>query len=525
MQRRTEAADITSCDNEPVRFIGGVQAHGLLIGFTPDWRIHLCSENAKRFFDDRDLVGHRLTRVLSPSAFRRIEELLATSAWKKRNLQRLEFPVGELGSTAYEGSLFESEGLLILELEAQPPSMAGGDFELQESLNQFLTRLRSTENLAQAASVLCAAVREITGLDRVMMYRFIPPTWHGQVLAENKIASAASFLEHRFPASDIPRPARELYLRNHVRLIPNVDSEVSPIQPLLNPVSGKILDLGDSRIRAVSPLHLEYLRNMGVKGSFSVAVVIRDRLWGLIACHHLAPIWISHRVRSVCEVLAGVFASRAELVEALDEQRRRLAFEDRLAQFVSVLRTSPDPLGDLLRRHRELEDCFSADGVAFISLAGVDMAGLTPTVGELRELSLFLRQRMAETNRATLATENLSSLDPRWKGIAESASGILAVTVPEIDDGLLIFFRGESVRTITWGGDPRKNLEKRDYQGRLNPRLSFESWTETIHGTATEWSPWEITGATRFRDLVFDAFLRKERLIRELNERLHTQKD
>jgi light-regulated signal transduction histidine kinase (bacteriophytochrome) len=326
-----------------------------------------------------------------------------------------------------------------------------------------------------------------------------------------------SFFQHRFPASDIPRIARDLYLRNSVRVIADVNAPISKITPGLNPLTKEPLDLSDSRLRAVSPIHLEYLRNMKIGASYSFAIIVKGELWGLIACHHFQPLLVPADKRSSCELLANAFAARAPLIETVDIQQQRIIFDSQLRKIVEAVRVGRDPVADLFKNHQLLLNSFNATGVAFVSDQMVDFAGLCPKASQLKELADVLRNKMKSENKSTLAMESISELGSEWKNISHIACGVLAIKIDDIDRGLFMFFRNEQLQTIVWGGDPRKQLDKKNFTGRIHPRASFEAWEETIHLQSSQWKRFEIEGIQYIKHLIFETLGPKQKIIQELS--------
>jgi light-regulated signal transduction histidine kinase (bacteriophytochrome) len=353
-----------------------------------------------------------------------------------------------------------------------------------------------------------------------MIYHFLPRIWHGEVIAEDRIASSHSFLNHRFPASDIPKPARDLYLKNQVRFIYDATAAVSPIYPQQNTKTGETIDLQDSRLRAVAPVHLEYLKNMQVTSSFSVAIIVDGELWGLIACHHFSPLKVSAQIRSACQILAQAFAARVGAEEKFVSSKQRLQFETDLREFILSVRNRRQPLTEFLKDHQKMRQLFSANGLALINKDSIELAGVTPPTAVIKQMIPMVDSEMNHDHKDYFATACLIRSNPAWDFFRAEASGLLAVRLSDLPESYLFVFRPEVIQTIDWGGDPRKILEKRNYQGSINPRASFESWRETIQGHSREWQDYEIDGIRYLRDLVFGTFALNEKLMQELSEKM-----
>lgn len=486
--------DLTACENEPLRFIGSVQSIGCLIAFTQaDHRIQAASENVKEYVgrEHRAVVSEKLEHVIG---FTAAERALAIAAGLSAKKPRASFSFS-IGERALDAVVYLSEGLVFVEIE---PSLKADDFT--ELMNDALHAMRSASDLRVLATTVCEAVHRITGFERVMMYRFLAPHQHGEVIAEFRVLSAHSYFQQRFPASDIPQIARDLYLRNSVRQIPDVNLPTARVLPIKNPITGKDIDLSDSRLRAVSPIHLEYLRNMKVACSFSVAIVVEGRLWGLIACHHSSPKRLAVGQRSSCDLLGNAFAGQAHLIEANELARRKIGFLGRLGKVQQSLFKENDL--DLMKKHQQIFETFRSTGLAIVNDSKVDAVGLCPPRADLNYYAKRFSEQMQAVGTKTIATDSISRDFPELAQVQGLTCGVLAVKTDE--GGLAFLFRPEIIETITWGGDPRKQLDRKNLAGRINPRSSFEAWQETIREHSAPWMDYEIEGFELLTHLIFD---------------------
>lgn len=510
----TLGLDLTTCDTERIHLITSIQGHGAFVALhATDLKIRNVSENLSSFFghnqDASYFVGKRLNDLIALELTSRIHEKIRTRDFQQDGIEH----------ALNNGQMFEihlysiADDLIGIEFETHE---AASRNEIAIGLNTYLEGMQKGSDLARVGDTACKAIRFLTGYDRVMLYRFFPPTMYGEVIAEDRIASAHSFLHHRFPATDIPKPARDLYLRNKVRYIHDSGGQDYPIYPSVHDRKAP-LDLSDSRLRSVSRVHVEYLRNMGVAGSLSVAIIVAGRLWGILACHHPVARFVSQANRRLCLQVANTLAMVAPLMEKLTGVTAENDFHNDLHEFFNEIKLESDPLGALFRKIDKLNNLFGSEGVAYVSPDKVTAAGLTPRNQDLRTIWEFLRKKISGD---VFDTDSLMSLDQSFEAFRDQASGVLAVRVSPSDDSMLIFTRPESLTSVLWGGDPRKNLEQRNYNGQINPRASFETWTEVVKGTSRPWSDYELSGARTFRDLVFDSLVQKELLIGELHERL-----
>lgn len=506
--------DLTTCDKEKIHQITSIQGHGAFVAISSgDLKIHHISENLTAFFDSPEpakmKIGEKLNAVLPHELFRIISAKLKDQIIYPFNIiwQNLDLYLYQL-----------EDSLIAIEFERLNETTNSDSAEV---MKKFLESMKDAKDVAELGLLACRAVRNLTGMSRVMMYRFFPPTMYGEVIAEDRSAGSHSFAGHRFPSTDIPKPARDLYLKNQVRLIQNAYEETSAIYPGLH--KQEPLDLSDSRLRAVSLIHIEYLKNMGVKGSFSLAVKVDNKLWGLIACHSEQATSLSHKTRGHCETIANCLALSAPLLERTHEQNKEISFNNLFNKFFVHLKDTLTPYDDLFKKGDELNKIFDTTGFAIVDRKKVNAFGLTPLSADILKLSEWIILQLHSTNKRLIATESLAALDEQWFFIKDQASGILALKLNETDDALLIFFRPEILQTIQWGGDPRKNFEQRNYQGQINPRLSFETWSEIIKYHSKKWLSHEIAGAKVFKDLIFDSLIKKNDLILELGSKLHNK--
>ncbi len=510
------ATDVSKCDQEPVRYIAAIQEHAAFFNLSRgDFRIHNYSKNVEKILGEADVLHRRLNEFPFGALVQaQLEKKLRLEEWKIYKELYFKIPHED---RSFEVHVFDNEGFISCEIEA--PHWVMTEFPNPElmSLRQasILSKFKASTDLKRLGKDLCQEIRMLTGLERVMLYQFAKPDWHGEVIAEDKVATAHSFLGHRFPASDIPKPARDLYLRNKVRYIADSSAKQSPVIPPLNSATGKTIDLSDSKTRGVSQVHLDYLINMGVKTSYSVAITVDNELWGLVACHSPSLVYVNQDQRLLCENLAEAFAMVVPLIETQKVSKSRLNFDTCFFHIFNELKGSKDPLDQLFRNYKDVLKLFASDGVAFVSSTKVDMAGFTPPRADLVEISQVINEEMDRAGRDILAVDSLTDLDKKWENLADLAAGALAVRVKNLSESLFILFRKEFVSTVIWGGDPRK-LEARNYEGNINPRKSFESWQEVIRHRTAAWEAFEVEGIRLFRNFIFDTLIVNERILSEL---------
>ncbi|MCU0951658.1 MAG: GAF domain-containing protein [Burkholderiaceae bacterium] len=505
-------ADLTNCERELIHLAGSVQPHGVLLMLDADQRIVQASANSA------DLLGHaadallgRPLQALGGDVAARVSALASQSALDLDRPAPLRCRVERDGrAVAMEGGLSRVAGVgLMLELEPLATAVDTVDLPreaLVTLISQAITRLSSagTVNALSDATVRC--VREMTGYDRVMVYRF-DPEGHGKIIAEARHPRLESLLGHHYPATDIPQRARELYLRNRVRVLVDVHYTPSPLVPRRPPGADAELDMSQSDLRSMSPLHLQYLKNMGVTATLVVSLVREGRLWGLIACHHDAPRNLRQPVRAAVELVSEVFATRLAAIENYAQAQvailvRRL--EQRLIEATSI---EGDWRQALMRHPRTLLQPLEATGAALFHDGGIQTSGEVPSTPQLRALREWIDQRMVEAGSDGLYASHAVARDvPAFAALTATASGVLAVRLSASRPDYLMWFRKEQLLTVTWAGDPHKPMVGNDPR-ELSPRRSFAAWSEIVRGTAAPWTAAEIALARAVGSALVDIIL------------------
>ena len=489
-----DAPDLTACDREPIHIPGAIQPHGLLL---------IADAAGGRMVAGAGAIEERLREDW-------LGQPLATlvGAWAEQADAHVGAVVGI--HEAFDATLHRVDEYIVVELETAAPSPAS-DGQVLRRLDSIATMFERAADVQALCEQAAVAFRELTGFGRVMIYRFLDDG-AGKVVAEDRDPALAPFLNHHFPAADIPRQARLLYIRNRVRVIPSARYTPAPIRPA--GVMPADLDLSDVALRSVSPIHLQYLRNMGVAASASISIVKDGLLWGLVACHHGSARTLDPATRTVCAALAGGLARQIRAKEEAELYRERLRL--RAAEDAIVARFGGDaPLFEIVGGMAdELRKMLAADGFAVVQGRNIATTGSCPTPTELRELARAVAPRAAAE---PFVTHMLSTRVPEAAFYAEIASGLLAAGIGDEAATLLMWFRVEEPETVNWAGNPHK-AAAHDPNAILSPRTSFEAWCEEVRGRSRRWTLGEIEASTRLRRALFD--LRQATRLRELNRQL-----
>ncbi|NNA70282.1 ATP-binding protein [Pseudomonas gessardii] len=487
---------LANCADEPIRFPGAIQPHGVLLTLRePDLLIMQVSANVASLFNHlpETLLGQPLDTLLGAENTHAVRQMASQPSVIDTPPLHVTLNGGE-----FEGLLHRHQGVLVLEFEPrakhfQPKPVQGRT----SNLGKMLQRLQSAKTLQALYEISVNEIQAMTGYDRVLIYRF-EEEGHGQVIAEASAPSMELFNGLFFPASDIPEQARELYRTNWLRIIPNADYEPVPLLPKLRPDTGQPLDLSFATLRSVSPIHCQYMKNMGVLSSMSISLMKGDTLWGLISCGNREPLHVPNELRTTCQTIGQVLSLQISAMEALDISRQREEKVEALSVLNQAMDASSDTVFDgLAHCPQVLMDLVQASGVAIIEGQQLQRYGNCPEPSQIRALHKWLQ----ETAQPVFASHHLAAVYPPAAHYPAVASGVLAISLPKPVDNGVLWFRPEVKESIQWSGDPKKPLalENSDAGLRLRPRTSFEIWKVEMAGIASKWSPGDRFAANDLR--------------------------
>ncbi len=497
------------CASEAIHNPGAVQPHGALLVLDHEHTVVAASANLGDITgtDLADALGRPVADGFAPRWRHAFEQAQLTDR------ATVEEPDGRRTCTSQRAG-----ELTFLEIERDPDDQRAHAAQLQQTMEQIMGASAPLD-LAQR---LVGTIADLTGFDRVMCYRF-DEDWHGEVIAEKTLPGVESFDGLRFPASDIPPQARAQYEHTPLRLIPDSHAEPVPLIAVgsLDPAD---LDLSDARLRAVSPIHLRYLQNLGVRSSMSVSLTVAGRLWGIVACHHVSgPLRPSVTARTVIELAARTASMLLTVLESGRATQRRLDLLHRLDQLTSGLVRADDqtPIEALAEQGSALLDLVEAGGAVLRS------GPWATTIGEVAPPEIT--QRLIEESRsqaAASATDGLRLIEPAWDELPGGAAGALTVTFGATAEGSITWYRPEVIETVRWAGDPTAKPIDQDAAGaaRLGPRTSFATYAEVVRGRSAPWTPHEVEIAEELAARLTDAEIlqaqRDARLAAQLQQTL-----
>lgn len=507
-----------NCAREPIHIPGGIQPHGFLVSVDADGVIVQASRNVALLAGVADVdavIGQPLDRLIGAGA------ALARDALASVEAEGVPCYAGSIedprrtrdASVAWSPLaivVHRYQGLNFVEFES-----AHGTADVFASMyplvRTFINSLQDIDDVEGLARLAAQEVHRITGFGRTMVYSF-DDEGHGHVIAESMDAGYASYLDQRFPGSDIPPQARALYVRNRIRLIADADYAPSALVPALHPATGQPTDLTYASLRSISPVHVQYMKNMGTWASMSMSIVVRGRLWGLISCHHATARVPSFEVRTACEHIAQVLSLQVEAKEDHAEAAYRLTLRQRQSHLLAAMANTDDFVEAIADDADDLLALVGATGAIAVFEGRVVRIGDTPDDAAINKLLAWLDTRTEDV----YVTDQLAADWPEAaaSGLGAEAAGVLVMSLSRLFRNYMVWFRAEVVRTIRWAGDPRAKLST--LSTSLSPRESFEVWTQTVRGKSAPWRAAELEIAAEFRAALLGIVLRRAEELAQL---------
>ena len=508
--------DSDRCAQEQVQIIGQIQPHGLLFALSePDLIVRQVSANISTILglSTESVLDGSFETVLGAQLFEAFQAQLLNDAGLSATPLRVP---AKGGAVEVQCIAHRQDGVLIVEFELIEGVLSLIPLDFEAHIRLPLSRIRAASDVTYLSLMAASEVRRLSGFDRVMVYRF-DKDWNGEVIAEAVGPSPVSYFGMCFPAGDIPPQVRRLFLSNVIRAIVDIDAIPAPITPDISPVTGRALDLTYSALRSASPIHLEYLRNMGVQSSLTVSIIVKGQLWGMIACHNARAHRVARSTRSVCELIAETMAAEVALRADNAALQTRQTGRDLIDKVVAGIETSESFVEAVRSEGARLLNLFDADGLVS-SIDGVLVCQGTTT--ETEQLVPALDRLRSLASHGVASSNELGKLDSDLAAYASFASGALFIDLGEAAGDYLLFLRRELVETIAWAGNPNKNVVA-DQHNRLHPRKSFEAWQETVRGFSRPWKETELENGLLLREHLLRLRDARERM--RLNESLRTE--
>lgn len=483
---------VKNCEDEAIHLIESVQSFGYVIAIDPNTKkIQVVSENINELFKVDIVPGETLITELidipSPEAptFQTIYD--SVKGGNVRHAYQWQFGENALWLDDWEkegsGVAFDSNGLLVIELEPTPQlsfEAAQNWVPMDMDIRGLLPDVEDCDSITDVADGIAKVFKDYIGFDSVMVYQF-DKAFCGEVIGEAKESSSRSFKGLKFPASDIPKQARELYLKNRVRCVYNVDESPIALTPSMQESQRPALDLSMSMVRSVSPVHIAYLKNMGIRSSFSVSLVFEGKLWGLLACHNNKPMYIDQKKRLVCESLGHLYAWQLHTKTLHQKKEKFQARQRKLNNIVHQLTSYPNPLEAITKKEKGLLDVADSCGMAVITPVDKYLVGKTPSD---RVLDKLLDKLVIVDSEESIAISRLAdevTADCDLNGIR----GMYISCVSAKLGYYTVWFREQKDKTIRWAG---RDAANKDIGKALTPRNSFDMYLQSVADESVAWT-------------------------------------
>lgn len=490
-----------TCDREPIHIPEKIQPRGVLLVLDGDGTVVAASDNVEGWFDPQPRLGQPLREFADPGLCALVERL-SGAATIAVPIHRAATQRGVVPVHIHRGP----QGHLILELweDADDDTTEASMRRVHELTHDILATPTTSAGLEALFPDLVERVGQALGFDRVMLYRF-HPDFSGEVIAEYRAKEMESFLNLRFPASDIPSQARALYVRQPLRFVHDARYEPVPLQSLLE----EPLDMSGAILRSVSPMHCRYLANMGIRSSMSISIVVDGKLWGLIAHHGEEPHSVALALWPMLGLLSSVLSTKVHAVDLAERSQAQLHSAQVVQFLLARLNATSSLAAALVDGSPNIGDLIASTGTV------ISYDGKRSVVGEVPDAGPDLVHRLLQNPALRDASGVLAVSEGVPELVVTGTPGLLAIDFDDEPDHFIAWFRPEQVRTVNWAGDPEKPVEL-DEHGvpQLNPRNSFHVWSETVSGTAAPWSSMDLEAARSLRESLRDVLVRLSSLAR-----------
>lgn len=491
--------DSEFCGKIPLNFTNFIQPYGMLIVLDQDLKIIQVSENCSQILNTD--LEHLIEKEFS-DLFGGLDEL-------QNELEILSIDGSmSLGVTYLNtnknsiAKFYKKELYWLVELEMVDYIQSDVSFiKINQQIGKAIDLLKSSQSIEAMFDIAAKEIKRMSGFDKVMIYQF-DPEWNGIVVAEAEEPGMEKYFGLRFPASDIPKQARDMYLKNPYRMIPDVNSNSVKIYPVINPVTNSFTDLSGVNIRNVVNVHIEYLKNMNVLSSISTRIIKDNKLWGLISCHHRTAKYPGVDIRSAFELMGEIISmqlaakeneQKLEMKIKLNESKNKIVRKAAEQDIVKIIEDSPELLFGAIK----------SDGVAVLKDNGITMAGLTPSVNQLNQLKDWLFRRNINE---VYATDSLPLDFELGKDFKEVGSGLIVLPISKKRQEYILGFRPEVVQEVEWGGNPNDAIQMESDNKTYHPRNSFSTWKETVKYFSSPWHEEEILIAKSLSKEIIDLF-------------------
>lgn len=481
--------DSEFCGSLPIHLINVIQPYGALLVVAKDSKeIIQVSENISELFDApfKESVGRNIFDLITGLQF----------SDSKDNVPQ----VCEIKGNKYLAIIHSKENYCLVEinLDSTEEALDASFIDVYKELKSAINSIEESKTLLDAVEKAAIELKKASGFDKVMIYRF-DSDWNGHVLAEESEYDMESYMGFTFPASDIPKQARDLYLKNAYRFIPDRNFQPVKLYPVINPLATTFVDMSDCNVRGVSTVHLEYLKNMNVTASMSTRIIKDGKLWGLIACHHKTPKRVNYKMCAVFELLSGIISAKISALENNETHAINSRLTEVYTELVEITYRSNDITDSLLMKNKSILDLFDASGAVVIYKGHISGKGAVPGNHEIEDILLWLH---AKQPKKVYATDCLSDQFDYAADFKDIASGMMAIPVNTAKEEYILLFRPEITKVVNWGGNPSTRINFEADMRTYHPRFSFKLWQEKVNGISKPWKKEEIEVAENLREFL-----------------------
>ncbi|RAU82891.1 GAF domain-containing protein [Pontibacter arcticus] len=499
--------DSELCGSIPLHLVNLIQPHGMLLVLDKvDYTIIQVSENADRFLhlQAEQLLSQPLSVFIPENQYREVLRKIKSQGIHDKIPFTLTFNVGG-NDVVFTTLILVHENYILVEMELSDPSEQESFTSFYQHIKYITTLLKQAVSIKEVAQVATDELKKFTSFDKVMVYQF-DPNWNGIVIGQAKEDDMDDYMDLRFPASDVPKQARELYFKNPYRLIPTRSYTPVRLVPIINPKTQRFTDLSDCSLRSVANVHLEYLANMKVDASMSLPIIIDNKLWGLISCHHKTAKYTSYEMRSAMELVSGILSAQLEARQKEENMGLRVKLRSIHASLMEQLYSSSSFADGLLEGNVDIQQLLDLSGAAVMFEGNIWTSGDTPTDQEIKELVSWLRRNKAN---GQFATASLPTVYPHSKRYMDKASGLIAMPINAEQGEFILGFRPEVQQTLQWGGDPNNAIQMEQDGKSYHPRNSFATYIETVKYTSLPWQQEEEDAAETLRSAVLEKIIKE----------------
>ncbi|MGF1485712.1 MAG: ATP-binding protein [Prochloraceae cyanobacterium] len=512
--------ELNDCEHKLLNVPGSIQPHGILIALKePELKIIKVSDNTKEFLGipAETLLEKELDRLLKIDRIEAIEDFLQE---KIDSINYFKIEITNSNKQKYFDAIVQrTKTGIILELEPRATLEEASFSRFHNLVKGTIGKIKKIINPREFLQSIAKEVQKITEFDRVTIYKF-DRSGAGEVVAEAKRSPLLSYLGLHYPATDIPTPAKELYKRNSIRFIPNINARAVKLIPKEDITNSEPLDLSLSVLRSVDPCCIEYHQNMGVAALLVVPIIKEQKLWGLISAHHQTPKYLPYQIRTEIEFLGKIVSLELVHKQARSELEYGIKLKSVQSEFVKSIAKADNFKDALINFPTYLLDLVGAEGAAVCLGNEINLFGVTPTTEAVNKI---IDRADSWIEESIFSTDSLIKFYPEAEAIKDTVSGLLILRLSQIRRYYILWFRPEVITRVTWAGNPYERKNEENDNLRLSPRKSFEKWLEIVKFTAIPWQECEIENALNLRNALVSIVIKKTEELAELVEELKTR--